>query len=482
MKRVSFIHLLALPGGIFVLGFHATVAGAQDAQTVEAMQRVINAQQRQLEAQQKQLDEQRELLRTLQHQMQSLVKDDETPGDAVAAKLPTEAATQPTVAQPSRRTPLSQMSKYDRKHAASSNIQVGDHSKTIKVADSQTRVGLHGFAELQIIHDSDGIDNNQFETSDISVDGAPSQTKFSVNPTRVEASSATPTSTGQVNSFISMDFNGEPDKAALQLRMAYGEWVNQRRGFSVLAGQTWNTMLDLKALGETLDIAGPAAMFVKRQPLLRVTKAIRKSWLVEAAMDTPENTTYIDANGLSRWPDLVFTSAWHGEGKHFRLAGLARDLRAQDNSGATDSALGWALAGSGKFALPLAAGKDNFKFSLQYGDGYGAQLRDGPADAVFNTGTSELETIGVFSTHGGLQHWWSDILRSNFIYGYISADNPDVADGDVLESTSYAAANLIWNFHGSVTFGLEYLWGRRENKDAQSGTDNRILLSSKFAF
>ncbi len=44
------------------------------------------------------------------------------------------------------------------------------------------------------------------------------------------------------------------------------------------------------------------------------------------------------------------------------------------------------------------------------------------------------------------------------------------------------AANIIWNPYEMTTFGLEYLWGRRENKDGADGTGSRFLFSSKFAF
>jgi len=33
-----------------------------------------------------------------------------------------------------------------------------------------------------------------------------------------------------------------------------------------------------------------------------------------------------------------------------------------------------------------------------------------------------------------------------------------------------------------VTLGVEYLWGRRENKDGAAGNANRFLLSSKVNF
>jgi hypothetical protein len=47
---------------------------------------------------------------------------------------------------------------------------------------------------------------------------------------------------------------------------------------------------------------------------------------------------------------------------------------------------------------------------------------------VFNAENSELETIGIFSTYGGIQHLCSDRYRSNVVYGYVAADNPAFVD------------------------------------------------------
>ena len=88
----------------------------------------------------------------------------------------------------------------------------------------------------------------------------------------------------------------------------------------------------------------------------------------------------------------------------------------------------------------------------------------------------------MFSTYGGLQHWWSDRLRSNLVYGYMDAKNPRAVGGDELDNTTYAAGNLVWNPYERVTLGVEYLWGQRTNKDGESGTANRFLFSSKFEF
>ena len=132
--------------------------------------------------------------------------------------------------------------------------------------------------------------------------------------------------------------------------------------------------------------------------------------------------------------------------------------------------------------LPFLGPRDSFKLAVQYGEGYGAQIKSGPDDAAFNLGSSELETIGVFSTYAGLQHWWANSVRSNLVYGYLDADNPGFIDGDELENTTYLAANLVWNPYKKITLGFEYLWGRRENKDGASGNNNRFLFSSRFDY
>jgi hypothetical protein len=86
--------------------------------------------------------------------------------------------------------------------------------------------------------------------------------------------------------------------------------------------------------------------------------------------------------------------------------------------------------------LPFLGAKDNFKFTLHYGDGYGTQLKGGPKEAAFNTGSSDLETIGIFGAYGGIQHFWCERVRSNLVYGFVDVDNPGFVAGDELDSTN----------------------------------------------
>jgi len=81
-----------------------------------------------------------------------------------------------------------------------------------------------------------------------------------------------------------------------------------------------------------------------------------------------------------------------------------------------------------------------------------------------------------------LQNHHGARFRSNLAYGYVDADNPDFVSGDTMKNTSYFAADIIWVPFPKATLGFEYLWGRREDENGESGTTSRFLLSSKYQF
>ena len=530
---LSSINNLLLRVVAFGLLFVAVSAIAEETDKIQELQRVIDTQRRQLEAQQRQLEVQMQVLGRLQSEVERLAKstdkDRTTPRESGAPTQSSSASTGEKVppqltsasvesglstehpsgsakaessedeksilssadttrareARRRKRTGVAQTDRFDSENPTGVDATYFDPKAVVNIPDTDTSIGLHGFAMFQIIHDTNGPDGNQFDTAFIPVDGAPSETKFNVNPSRIFFTSYTPVADGQLNTLISMDFNGQVDRPDPRLRLAYGEYVNNRMGLGVLGGQTFATMADLRAVPETLDFAVPAGSWAQRQELLRFTKAFRGDFLMETSIETPQNVRYIDADKRTRLPDAVLSGTWFLTGdylRHFRLSALARDLRAEGVDGNTDSALGWALAASAKLDLPFLGKKDNLRLTAHYGDGYGTQLKGGPNEAIFDTTDSELDTIGIWSSFGGIQHFWTDKFRSNLTYGHVSVDNPALVPGDALDSTTYASANFIWNPYKQLTLGVEYLWGRRENVDGASGTSNRFLFSSRFDF
>jgi hypothetical protein len=469
MKTISLTYRLFLVVGTIGLGGIAPPAFSESTNEVEVLQQVLETQQQQLD--------------TLKWQVQKLEAQTEQ-NRTSAGKL---IAVKPSGSEHNKKAPLSDADKYDRESPTASSVSYFGSASKAMIPGSETEVRVHGLLEFQMIHDSVGINNNRFDTADIPVGGGPSQTKFNVNPTQFAISTATPAGNdGALNTWLSIDLNGQLDRPEPRLRIAFAEYVNQEFGYSVLAGQTYSTMMDLRAVPETLDFALPAGLWQQRQPLLRFTKSLSEEMTTEVSLETPENVIYTNATPLTRWPDLAIAGTWFTDGKytkHIRMAALVRDLQAQEvGGGDKDNALGWSVSGSAKLGLPFLGAKDNLKFTVHYGDGYGTQIKGMPREGVFDTVNNSLETIGIFGFYGGYQHFWSQKWRSNLAFGHVNARNPDISAPDTLDETSYTALNLIWSPYKPVTLGVEYLWGLREDKDGASGTSNRLLLSTKVVF
>lgn len=484
---------MGLAVGVTSLVIGSSPAFAQDAGSIESFQRVIEAQQDRIESQQQQLknlqdsfEQQNRLLQDLQSQLSALIAGSTAEPMALATEeTPVEAEMDIDVSSPVT-VKVSQTDQYDHDSPVGSNVTYFGPAAKGMIPGTDTEVAVHGLVEFQIFHDTVGINNNRFDTATIPVDGGASQTKFNVNPTQFAVSSVTPVDRGELNTWFSIDLNGQLTSPEPRLRIAFAEYVDQPLGLGILVGQTYSTMLDMRAVPETLDFALPAGLWQLRQPLLRVTKALGDSYVAEFSTETPENVSYTGADTRTRLPDFVAAGTWLTGGdyfSHLRLAALVRDLRAADPEGSTeDSATGWSVSGSTKIWLPFLGERDNLKITAHFGEGYGLAIKGGPAEGIWDAGNSSLETVGMFGVYGGLQHFWSGHWRSNLAFGYVDNDNPAIAVENTLKSTTYLAADIIWSPFPTTRFGFEYLWGQRENENGESGTSNRFLLTSRVQF
>ena len=211
----------------------AVYVGAEETKKVQELKRLIEEQQRQLESQQRQLEAQMQMLKKLQSEVErygeSADKESATPregtapaplGAAEISTLPPTGALEPPEPPRPKETGVAQTDRFDSEDPTGSDITYFDPTKVINIPGTETSIGLHGFVQFQIIHDTNGPAGNQFDTAFIPVDDVPSETKFNVNPSRLAFSSATLIPDGQLNTLISMDFNGQVDSPEPRLRLA----------------------------------------------------------------------------------------------------------------------------------------------------------------------------------------------------------------------------------------------------------------------
>ena len=431
----------------------------------EEPKKTIEAQQRRLEAQQQEIDAQKQMLQELLQRVETM-----TAGGTVTASEPAaEAAAQ----QPeSPEVPAAEP----------------DWPGSFSLFGTETRLAVGGFAQLDVIYDSDAIGSPcQFITSTIPTDGgtmvqgADGQTSFCVNTSRLTFESRTPTKIGRLKTFISLDLFGDAlsTSPSLRMRQAYGELEGVLWGGDLLFGQAWGTYVDLEAWPDILDFEGPGSAIAVRQPMVRWSKGVSDNIGVRVAVEQPGNGSVQGADMLTGWPDLVGTVKWaHGAG-HLRGGGIVRQVRASADNGPSTATVGWGFAGSGKLMLPA---RSDLLFEVSYGQGVSAYYNDGPPNGVYDPAGSTVEILPLLAYYVGFEHGWSHTLTSAILYSAIRVDNLDSQGDGAFKTSGYFSLNLIWRPDTPLMLGVEFLRGGRRDKDDSEGTDNRIQFTSQFSF
>lgn len=374
------------------------------------------------------------------------------------------------------------------------NLRLEEHKmalsdpKHFKIPNTDTILTISGLVQGTGVHDFDKIDSPAtFVTGKIVVDGQPpgvpdSNTTFSANTSMFAVGSTTPTDVGKLTTLLTVDFFGNTTDASpdLQLRQAWGELENIVWGGALRAGQSWSTFDDVPSIPETLDYQGPNGSLQTRHTLVRWTRDYSDDYTVWAAVEDP-GSGIEGGDGLTRWPDAVLALTKRASWGYVKPAVIIRDLGGEAPGAGKDHELGWGASLASTINVPQLHEKDNVRIEAAYGMGIGSYVNDSDIDdAVFDG--SDLKALGVASGSLGLQHWWTDDLRSNGAFGIVDVDNRSAQPGEAYDRTLYAALNVIWSPIKSVDYGFEFLWGERENKDGNSEDASRIMFGFTARF
>jgi hypothetical protein len=355
-----------------------------------------------------------------------------------------------------------------------------------QIPDTQTWFGVHGFAMLDVMHDFDAIGSvDDFEPGTIpigggdNVDGAAGRTNFSFRQTRFSLESKSKVGDGRIDSFISLDFfGGTSDDPLPRLRQGYFSLVGLAGGGDLVVGQTYSTFVDMAVVPDTLDYEMSVGVIFIRQPLVRWNRDLGPVTFMASA-EKPE-TDLAEGDALTKWPDGVVAVQWGGGWGHLKAGGLLRELRSSLDDG--NPAASFAAGVTFSAALNTTEAGDTLGIQITGGKGIGRYLEESMADGTINPITGELDT---FDHLGGIvtyRHFWAARLRSSATYSWARVDIGDIVAPEALRSVKYASGNLLWSPYDKVDFGLELMWGKRENQDAASGTARRIQFSGKYAF
>ena len=471
--------------------FVASHAMAQD--STEDLKKQLAEQQAKIEAQQQQLEQQAALLRTLSEKLDAYVENQEMPHEAAPASSGKQVAATGASPPPERTEQA-----VTREAVADTRDSVGDlNAEAVRAGTfpgsfripgpGAVSLRIGGFVKTVAIADSDAeASGTIFTPALLGARRSDTDGNYSIDATlsRVFIDGRAPVGDGLIRGYVEWDFNGSgTGSPAFNTRLAYGSW--QSSAGTLLVGHYWSTMMDLRILPEGLTEPTVSGVIFSRQSQVRWTQPLGRSLTMNVAIEDPTNTDVEDysanpelsvpqlPDGVMRF-DLAPSDRWH-----LSLSGLLRDLRVELPTGKKHSELGWGLQLSGHISV---ASRDKFGFNGVYGEGLGRYMLgiQPTAGAVIDPATDTLVLRKNWGMFGTYQHFWSEKLRSTFTAGYAKSETLDWQPASTFSNSTFASVNLMWQILPYLTFGAEYGYGSRENKDGSDLDNHRFSLGFQF--
>ncbi len=394
-----------------------------------------------------------------------------------------------------------ELESAQRKTAPDSALTAGSTAGSFRLPDSSTSIKLGGYVKFDAVYSDitqgvDAVANQQ--TVDTAIPVGPSGTPASnktgelslhARQTRLNLTTSTPTSHGNLTTFIEGDFFGADGNESvtnsngLRIRHAYGALGN------FLAGQYWTNFFDENAYAETVEFGGPVGEIFVRQAQARWTQpSATGEWSV--SLENPESLFAVSGAPLTagsattlrsdrdHYPDIIGRLKWKNELGTFNAALMARNIRI-DSAAATDAK--WGEGISLTEVVPI--GKDDFRADVNVGNAIGRYQLSGFFPDGYVDATGKVRLARAKSAYAAYRHFWSPTLRSSLI---LSASGTDTPDGGTFNgfnrSARSAHLNLIFSPVPRVNLGVELIGERRTVVDGDFGTLHRVQAAAQYLF
>jgi hypothetical protein len=365
------------------------------------------------------------------------------------------------------------------------------------VPGTNTSFRLRGFIRLAGLYDFDPIGvPDAFVTNTIPVPQQEGQNvNFSARISRFAIESWTPTEfcDWNVHTFIEGDFFNGPGQAAggggnpWRLRHAFFDFGYFR------FGQQNSVFMDGTNWPSLVDFQGPNSWVNQRQPSVRMTLPIRDGVYWATSIERPFSD--ITTNGLGTnvqdVPDVATHLRLESNVGHLQAATVLRGIGYRETAGDTTREMGVGVSGSAVFhPWAILLGTDPVHDECQsgltrsrilmmtaWGPGVGRYINDlagqgfdGQVDPI----TGSFDLVDSFGWNASYEHWFNESWLTNYTIGNVDVDNDADQPAGTYANATYVAASLWWIPVTRMSFGIEYMWGERENLNEQSADAQRL--------
>ena len=369
---------------------------------------------------------------------------------------------------------------------------------TFQMPGTDTSVTLGGYIKLDAIlsDKSAGVDSvgDQMLNPNLIPVGPDAgahkknQVTLHARQSRLSLGTSTPTSRGDLTTYLEGDFFGDlpngnetsTNSSGFRLRHAYGALG----GFS--AGQYWTNLFNQDAYPETLDFGGALGELFVRQAQVRWTQRFASGeWSVSA--ENPESVLAVPGKSTTfrsdsdHAPDLVGRVKIGAAGGVYSVGVLAREIHV-DSSAAPAAASGQWGGAVALTAIVPTMGKDDLRMDLNFGNAIGRYqvggfFPDGYVDTV-----GQVRLARQASGYIAYRHFWSPTLRSTLEVSAADSAPPADTFSGINKADRSQHLNLIWRPVPNFDVGAELIHARREVTGGDSGTLNRIQFSAQYGF
>ncbi|MBD5200911.1 MAG: hypothetical protein HDS85_02525 [Bacteroidales bacterium] len=352
-------------------------------------------------------------------------------------------------------------------------------------------IGLGGFLKATASFDFGSPTDNptDFLVSDIPVGqakGNGAKMQFSAQSSALFANAIFNPGKNQVGAFIGFDFRGGNYVPVLQ----YG--FVKYRGFQ--SGYDITLFADDAVAPPSIDAQGPNSYLGITTPGVRFTTSFgkQKQWSAGVGLEMPQAAYPADdavAVVNQRIPDIpaFIRYSWNESSSWLRLAAILRNMTYRDLVKETNrTSTGWGLALSGN--VGIIPDKLSFIFQGAYGHGISSYFQDlnGAVEEDLFASTDhpgKMKAAPAWGGFAGFQYNFSSKCYASASYSHLRIyDNKTMAAADDYRYGQYILANFFYDINSYLTWGVEYIYGRKMNMNGANAHDNRLQTMLQFSF
>lgn len=351
------------------------------------------------------------------------------------------------------------------------------------IKTEKTRLDIGGFIQADFMHDfkqignRDGMSPYSIPIPNIQAD----RTTFSIRQSRITVKSATITNTGVIKTLMEVDFVGPNGTTGLRVRHAWGEIG--RLG----VGLYWSNFMNIDVIPNTLDLATPNSLVIRRTVQARYTTKI-KNFTIRLSLENPisdiQSADSLKMNPVENSPNIVGTVRYVIKDgvKSMQLSFIYHPIAYEFDTDKQPGLHGYGVNFSGIFRTPL---QTNIQYQYAYGKGIAQYISDMGGyglDAVLVPGLNKYTMLPVHAAMLFGEHFWKAKFSTMAGVGYVNLTKKDFQPPETFHSSWYTAVNSIYYPSTSVKMGVEFLYGKRQNVDGNTGDNLRIQGSVFFRF